>query len=155
MMYFAWMKQIIKRIFRSLYLYIAIFFFISCMSVHMILGPTRDNHTAINGKEYKDNNKWIYSSDKKEETVLSTKSFEDLNISDTYFDTSVTIVIIVIIISIAALLIYICYVCRKIVFPTLRVEPVVVRRDMPVHFRNNRTVLGSGEHLSDENNSEN
>ncbi|XP_029661545.1 uncharacterized protein LOC115234527 [Formica exsecta] len=147
-MCFTIMMQTIKRIFHSAYLCIAIFVFILCIPVYMILGPTNDKHTAINEKKNKRTKKWIYNlADEIKETISPTKNFEDLNTSEMNIDFKIALLAVV---PIILALMYCCF-FGKLLNSTRDADPAVDRRNVPVHYRNEiRIVFGSGEHLSDD-----
>ncbi|XP_029661553.1 uncharacterized protein LOC115234529 isoform X2 [Formica exsecta] len=139
-MCFATMMQTIKRIFHSVYSYIAILVFIKCIS-----GPTSDKHTAINEKKNKGTKKWVYNLDDEiKETISPTNNSEDLNTPDIYIDLKIALLLMITIISV---LLY-CCVYKKMVNFLRRVDPAPDRRN--VHYQNNRIVFRSGEHLSDD-----
>ncbi|XP_050466389.1 uncharacterized protein LOC126859298 isoform X2 [Cataglyphis hispanica] len=161
-MCFARIMQIIKRIFKSSYLYV-VFAFIIYISVYMILGMIRNKYTPINEKSDENNNKWIFNFNyKKKRETVPTKSFEDLN---TFHIRINTLSFLVPTIITVILLLLMCYLCRKYyktVYPTNRDPPTRDIEDPDidnanlagvnaVHFQNNRVVLGSRrESSSDE-----
>lgn len=88
-------------------MYINIYVKKNSFLVYIILVPTSDKHTPINNDE--NNNKWIYNLNyKKRETVLPTKSIEDLNTFDIYMTSAKIAIIIIILIAV----LIICYCCR-------------------------------------------
>ncbi|XP_050466388.1 uncharacterized protein LOC126859298 isoform X1 [Cataglyphis hispanica] len=160
-MCFARIMQIIKRIFKSSYLYV-VFAFIIYISVYMILEVITDKYTPINEKNDENNNKWVLNLNYKKGETVPTKSSENLNT----FLIRMPITGILLTITCVVLLLMIYYLCRKCyktVYPTdydIEAHDIedpdidnadFVRRNVPVHFQNNRVVFRLGrEHSLDE-----